>query len=101
MLKIKRYSAWVDAFRKYKIILDGKEIGKIKNGESLEFPIEQGEHSLVLKIDYARSNKVSFSSNNENVEFVCGSNLKGWKILLTPIYSIFLFNQYVRLEQKR
>ena len=39
MLKIYRFSAWADKAWKYKIVLDGNTLGKISDGESLEFSI--------------------------------------------------------------
>jgi hypothetical protein len=100
MLKIYRYSAWVDGMRKYKIILDGNMIGKISDNEHLEFPITKGKHELTLKIDWCRSKTISFDKKDEDVEFECGSNLKGLKMLLAFLYAAVLFNRYIYLEQK-
>jgi hypothetical protein len=33
MLKLKRDSGWADSARAYKVVLDGKVMGEIKNGE--------------------------------------------------------------------
>jgi hypothetical protein len=98
MIKIKRDSGWADRFRDYKIILDGNVIGQIKNGEEKEFSIPEGDHLLSLKIDWCGSNTVSFNSNGNKLNFECGSNLRGMKILLGFIYIIFLPKRYLWLK---
>jgi hypothetical protein len=99
MLIIKRYSAWTDSARGYKIILDGEKLGKISDGEKLEFPISEGEHKLTLKIDWCRSKTIYFNKESKNIEFECGTNIKGWKILLGFIYLTVKYNDYIAIEQ--
>lgn len=44
-----------DVLRAYKVLIDGKEIGRIKSGETLNFPLATGNHTLQLKIDWCSS----------------------------------------------
>lgn len=53
----------------YKVVLDGNIIGHIKNGEEKEFDIPEGNHDLFLKIDWCRSNVLSFKDNGSIVSF--------------------------------
>lgn len=94
MIKISRDSGYADATRAYKILLDGEEIGKIKGGETRQYDVKPGNHSLQLKIDWASSRAVEFKSNKTTVEFLCGSNLRGWRMALSLLYITFLRNDY-------
>lgn len=99
MLKLKRDSGWADRARAYKVVLDGKVMGEIKNGEEKMFDIAEGEHELVIKIDWCASNTVNFNKNGNATIFECGSNLRGVKIFLSLIYVIFMRNQYLWLAK--
>ncbi len=45
-------------------ILDGLEIGQLGNGEEKQFNISAGQHQLMIKIDWGRSNIVSFAASD-------------------------------------
>ncbi len=99
MLIIKRYSTLADSARGYKIMLDGKKVAKISDGEEIEFLIPEGEHKLTLKSGWCRSKTIYFNKESKNIEYKCGSNLKGWKILLGFIYLTVKYNDYIAIEQ--
>jgi capsid portal protein len=90
-----------DRLRKYKVLLDGKTIGAIANGETKSFEVKPGDHSLFLKIDWARSNKLDFSLSTPQqvIHFKCSSALKGDRVWLAAIYALFLFNKMLELER--
>jgi hypothetical protein len=100
MIRIKRDTGYADRVRAYKVVLDGNVIGEIKNGQQVEFDVAPGKHQLNLKIDWCRSNIVDFEINQSTVEFECGSNLRGFKILLAIFYVTFLRSKYIWLEMK-
>ena len=78
MIIIKRCKGAGDKLRAYKILLDGTEIGKIRQGESKQFPAQEGKHSLQLKIDWCTSEPVTFDLADKSINFECGSqNLIG------------------------
>ena len=78
---ISRKREFADYLRRYKVIIDGQEKGRIKNGASFECPLAPGRHSLELKIDWCGSETLEFDlTTNQTVRFECGSNLRGWKI---------------------
>lgn len=96
---IKRNSGYADKLRPYEIVLDGKVIGEVKNNQTVELHISGDVHSLHMKIDWCRSNIINFESNKDITEFECGSNLRGFKIIFSIIYVIFLRDQYIWLSQ--
>lgn len=99
-LNLKRDSAYADGVRDYKVILDNQVIGNISDGQTQQFDISEGAHTLYLKLDWARSNKISFNANSsEELNFTCVSSLKGSAVLLAIVYATFLFWKYIKLER--
>jgi hypothetical protein len=45
----------VDRARKYKVLIDDRELGAIKSGETKSFPVDPGKHTIQLRIDWAKS----------------------------------------------
>jgi hypothetical protein len=71
-LEITRHRAWTDKIRKWKVFIDGYELGRIRQGESLSWAIEPGVHELCLKVDWASSQSISFSIEpEETARFEC------------------------------
>ena len=99
MIKLKRDSGWADRARAYKVILDGNDIGAIKNGEEISFEVSDGNHELSLKIDWCRSNSIIFDVSGNTATFKCGNSLRGWKMFMSLIYVLFLPNQYLGLKK--
>ena len=61
MLVLKREAAkWADAARAYKVFIDGAKAGVIKNGETQEYELSEGFHTLQLKIDWCSSGVARF-----------------------------------------
>jgi hypothetical protein len=99
-LRITRGKYYTDSLRAYKIIIDGETAGRIKRNEVIEVPITPGLHKVVLKIDWCRSNELEVKiEERQSLDLVCGSPMTGWRILLHPIYGIFLRNRYLWLRE--
>ena len=81
MLHLKRESRkYFDKLRKYKIIIDDSEVGIIGDDKIFTYNLDAGHHTIYLKIDWCKSNKLEFDVvENEFLEFECGS-LNGIKI---------------------
>lgn len=77
MIRIIRKYALADLFRSYKILLNGKEIGHIRNGEEFESETQLGILCLQLQIDWCFSNTVEVEYSGELIEFECGNNYQG------------------------
>lgn len=97
---MKRDKGYADRLRAYKVVLDDNIIGEIKDDQQVEFDIAPGKHHLNLKIDWCRSNTVDFLVNKDAVEFECGSNLRGYKIVLVTFYVLFMRKDYIWLKIK-
>ena len=101
MIKINRLKGYADKVRKYKVIVDDKQIGTIKESETKCFDLSEGEHTIYLKIDWCRSNKIKFSINkDEIIEFDCDNSIRGWRIFLNLLYITFLKNKYLWIKIK-
>jgi hypothetical protein len=75
VVRIKRGSSeWRDRLRKYKVVLDGVVVAKLRNGEKSELAVPAGRHSLEIRIDWTGSDVAEFTvADGETVEFVCGA----------------------------
>ena len=100
ILSISRDAGYADRLRDYRILCDGREIGRIRNAEARDFEIAPGEHRLLVKIDWCRSNEVQFSVHDgDTARFLCGNNLRGLRLLLAIFYVLFARKHYLLLRR--
>jgi hypothetical protein len=93
---VARGSAYVDKARAYKVILDGTEAGRVKDGKSESFSVAAGPHELYVKVDWASSPTMRFDvAPGEDVRFMCRPNANA---LTAMFYSLFARKKYLRLE---
>jgi len=92
---IKRGTGYADRFRAYKVFLDWTEIGDIRQGESKQFPVQQGKHVLQLKIDWCTSEALMFDLADKTITFECGSN----NVLKATFSAFFKTNNYMWLKR--
>ena len=95
-LVIARSSEWNNRARRINIILDGEQIGKIANGDTKEFEIAAGMHTLKAKIDWCGSRDMPFMINEGEVKTV---SLSGFKYagILAPV-GVLLFYLSMKFE---
>ena len=99
-LIISRDSGYADRLRTYAILLDGKKIGNIGNGETQTFSIAQGKHVISAKIDWCGSSTLDFTATEgASPSFRVGSNMRGIRILFSLWYVLIERNKYLRIEQ--
>jgi hypothetical protein len=92
----RREGGWVDRARKYKVLVDGEEVGRVGAGESVTADVPAGSHEVSLKIDWCRSRKQTVQLGaDETASFACRPNASALTILY---YISFGMGNYVRLE---
>lgn len=98
-ISVSRDSGYADRLRDYRVLLDGAEIGRLGNGTAKNFEIPSGQHQLMIKVDWGRSNIVVFDfGDSQSARFLCGSNLRGWRLALAIYYMSFGFRNYLWLR---
>ena len=97
-LTVQRDKGWADKIRKYRILLDGVEIGRIGEGEVLRQQISDGPHAIEAKIDWCGSRPLHFNAQSEDQVVVVRSALRGWRLLLGIFYVFFNRRGYLLLE---
>lgn len=98
-LYIERKKSLADMAVGYKIILDGQEVAKIKQGESFSFNLHSGTHNLQLKLHWCTSRLIEFKIDNEHLcaQFECYTIFKG---LFAVITGFILPKKYITLNKK-
>ena len=101
ILRIIRDSGYADRLRAYQVIVDGKHVGDLRDGQTKEFPVSAGQRQLSLKIDWCGSKTVSFSvAEDDTVTFHAKSNLRGPMVFAALWYALFDRHSYLTLEQE-
>ena len=98
ILTVARDKGWTDKFRRYRIVLDGEEIGHLAEDEVLEHAIADGPHRIDARIDWCGSGPVEFEVRGEDRLVLVRSGLRGWRFLLTLPVVLFARNRYLRIE---
>lgn len=97
-LTVRRDEGWADCLRKYRIILDGVEIGLLGEGEVLRQEISDGQHVIEARIDWAGSQPLRFEAQSRDQFVLVKSALRGWRILFAAFFIIFAWRRYLTLE---
>lgn len=92
----RRSGAYTDAARKYKVMVDGEEVGLIGAGGNVSAEVGAGEHELQIKIDWCRSKpRLVQLGEADTAAFECWPNSSPLKALW---YISFGMADYVALE---
>jgi hypothetical protein len=86
-----------DRFRMYTVILDGRNVGRIKRGQAIEIDISPGSHVAMLKLVWCSSPRLTFSvSPGEDVILACRP---GGSALSAPWHFLFARGRYVAVDR--
>lgn len=89
-----------DRGRRYRVLLDDREAGSVKWGETLDLPIEPGAHRLRVQLDWSGSPTIPFNvSAGEVAEFVCRPRRAAALAIVSVIRSIKHRDEWVILER--
>jgi hypothetical protein len=81
-LIVRRDKGWSDKFRKWKVVLDGNEVGRLREGEEIRVDVPDGAHEIQMKIDWTTSAKIPFEcGSDEEVRFICRPTAKPWNVI--------------------
>ena len=88
-----------DGARAYRVRIDGQEVGRIRPGQRVEFPLQSESHTVELRIDWCRSPIKTVSiSDGDTVKLVCHPAGGAWA---GPWHALFHREQYIALEEYR
>ena len=91
---INRTSEYLNRGRRYSICIDGKEMGKMVNGETKEFNVSPGQHSVFAKIDWCSSETLSIDINEQETKTLKVGGFKNGNWMM-PAGLILLVLSYV------
>nr|WP_206702903.1 hypothetical protein [Bacillus sonorensis] len=87
--------------RGFSVLIDGVEMGKIKDGGRLRIDLQPGEHAIQVKIDWCTSQTLRFTLDEGKVlKFRCGSPIRGWKVFLVLFSTVARTENYLFIEQE-
>lgn len=99
LLKIVRAPATTDQTRSYSIILDGKNIGQVFNGQTKTLPLSAGQHRLRLKADWRGSNTLDLNvGKEETVQFAIKARFAPTNTLANLWCMLLAWSSYLLLE---
>ncbi len=85
-----RVTDHVAMLRKYRVFIDGRKVATIPYAEIREFFVKPGRHEVQVRIDWWKSNLVNIEVvNGDTFHLECGSNWKGWRLMLSLVSSWF------------
>lgn len=61
-LVFRREKAWTAKLRKYRLLVDGVEIGRIGDGQEFRYPITPGQHVVEASVDWVKSAPLSIDT---------------------------------------
>lgn len=93
-IKIHRSSEYTNKLRNINLWLDSQKIGEIRDGESIEFEVSPGKHTLIARIDWTSSNPIEFTIDSEQLIHF---NLSGRNPFLALLYITIWRNKYLKL----
>lgn len=99
-MRVTRDSGFSDYLRAYTVLVDGKSVGELSNGETKNFSIAPGAHKISLKIDWCGSQTLDFVAiEGKPLSFHASSNASGWRILINLWYVVVARDTYLLIQQ--
>jgi hypothetical protein len=87
---------WRERARAYRVLIDGEEVGRIRQGRRVEFAVQAGSHAVELRLDWCRSSVQTISiGDGDTAKLVCHPVGSSWT---APWDVIFRRAQYIVLR---
>jgi hypothetical protein len=86
---------YTDRLRGYRVMVDGRAVGHLLPGRSVQAPVEPGEHVVQLRIDWARSRGLTVQVERDETARLIGEPRPAWAALF---WSTLGSRRYVRLR---
>jgi hypothetical protein len=86
---------YADHLRGYRVVVDGRPVGQLLPGRSVQAPVEPGEHVVQLRIDWARSRAVPVRVERGEAARLLAEPRPAWAALF---WSTLGSRRYVRLR---
>src|SRR5690606_12368259 len=95
-IKIRSANEYINKMRAIKILVDGKEIGSIADGETKELRTPEGQHKIEAKIDWCGSPELSFNITDTEIKHLTVSGYKNSTLIISAalILSVIHFVLY-------
>jgi hypothetical protein len=84
---LSRSNEWLNRLRGFKVMLDGAEAARIKNGDSIELMVEPGLHTLKCRIDWCSSKEFIVNAQPGNTAYV---KVKSGMKYFWPVYILLI-----------
>ena len=100
MLELTRMNenGWDDGARAYLVYIDGKKEGAIREGETKQFEVSEGTHTLQMKIDWCSSPLRTFTAEAGKTVYARCAPAKKPFLIGPLLYITLFFRRYVDLE---
>jgi hypothetical protein len=92
---IRRHVMWRDWAIAYRVILDGEELGRVRDGQTVECKVTPGPHVLRIKLGWSGSRELRFGlRDRETAQFACRPSVQ---MFTTPM-GMIARDRWVELE---
>jgi hypothetical protein len=94
----RKATLWRDRVRAYKVLIDGNTVGKVRNGETADFAVASGRHTVRLKIAWSGSPERVVEVRPEDQTVLVASARPALLAMPDLLISLFWRNRWVALE---
>ena len=85
---LSRSSQWMNRFRSYQVLINGKQVGLIKNGGSEEFTVDAGNTSVECKLAWYGSRPFSMTLKDGETAYLRVKSGMKWYLPLVLIMAV-------------
>lgn len=98
---LNRKNEWVNRARSLKVFVDGVQAGAIKNGQSEEFHISEGKHTISCKVDWCSSREFEFDlAAGQTLTLRVQSGMRYYWQIIIPFVIVMLINLFMILGKR-
>jgi hypothetical protein len=89
-IRFRRTNDYMNLMRDYSLFIDGQKIGTIGMGQTRDFEITNGQHTIIAKIDWCSSPELSFEINDNGSKTFLVGGFKNGNLIIPLIIIIFI-----------
>lgn len=100
-ITITRYSEYLNRFRAIHIYIDGQKAGKVFNGETVNYEVPKGQHTIKAKIDWCGSKELILDMQEDETRVLQLKGFKSFRYLkyfALPIFAALVTDIFIRLD---